>query len=86
MLYFLKIIVVIFLSFLWLHLRHMGVPRLGVQTELQMSAHATATAMQHTSRVYNVHHSSQQGQIHNPLSEAGDRTCVLMDTSQIRYY
>ena len=30
-----------------------------------------------------LHHSSQQRQILNPLSEARDRTSVLMDTSQI---
>ena len=33
-----------------------------------------------------VAYSSQQRQILNPLSEAGDRTFVLMDTSRIRYH
>ena len=28
-------------------------------------------------------HSSRQCQILNPLSEAGDQTCILMDTSQV---
>ena len=32
-----------------------------------------------------LHHSSQQCQILNPLSEARDQACVLMDTSQIRF-
>ena len=31
------------------------------------------------------HHSSQQCQIRNPLSEARGRTCILMDTSKIRF-
>ena len=33
------------------------------------------------SHICDLHHSSQQGQILNPLSEAKDRTCILMDTS-----
>ena len=33
----------------------------------------------------NIHHSSQQHQILNPLSEARDGTCMLMDASQIRF-
>ena len=32
----------------------------------------------------NLHHSLQQCQILNPLSEARDRTLILMDTSQVR--
>ena len=32
-----------------------------------------------------LHHSSQQYQILNPLSEARDGTCILMDASQIRF-
>ena len=31
-------------------------------------------------------YSSGQHQIPNPLSGARDRTCILMDTSQIRYH
>ena len=34
-----------FFFFLALHPRHMEVPRLGVQSELQLPAYATATAM-----------------------------------------
>ena len=52
--------------------------RLGVESELQPQANTTATAMQDPSWVCNLHHSSQQGQILNPLSEH-----LLMDTSQI---
>ena len=48
-----------------------------------MPAYATAIAMQDPSYICNLHHSSQQCHILNPLSEARDRTCVLMDASQI---
>ena len=47
----------------------MEVPRLWVQLELQLLAFATATAMQDPSHVCNLHHSSRQHQILNPLSE-----------------
>ena len=35
--------------------------------------------------ICNLYHSSQQGWIFNSLSEARDRTCILMDTSQVHY-
>ena len=64
----------------------MEVPRLGVEElELQLLACAIATAMQDPSHVCNPHCSSQQHQILNPLSEARDRTYILMDTSQVHY-
>ena len=58
-------------------------PRLGVQSELQLLAYTIATAMRDLSHICSLHHSSRQCQILNLLSEARDRTCVLMDTSQI---
>ena len=65
-----------FFSFIFvfsgLHSRHMKVPRLGVESEQQLPAYATATATHDPSRVCNVHHSSQQCRILNPLSEARD--------------
>ena len=66
-----------FWSFLGLHLRHMQVPRIGVESELQLPA------MQDPSHVCNVYHSSQQCQILNSWSEARDRTFNLMVPSQI---
>jgi len=62
----------------------MEVPRLGVESELQLPAYATAIATQDPSRVCDLHHSSQQHQILDPLSEARDQTHVLMDTNWVR--
>ena len=61
----------------------MEVPRLGVELELSPLAYTTAIAMRDPSRIYDLHHSSQQHRILNPLSEAGDWTCILMDASWI---
>ena len=72
-----------FFAFLGLHPRHMEVPRLGDESELQLPAYAIATGMQDLSLVYNLHQSSQLRQILNPLSEARDRTCNPMIPSQI---
>ena len=46
-------------------------------------AYATATAMWDLSCICDLHHSSQQQQILNPLSKATDGTHVLMDTSRV---
>uniref|UniRef100_A0A8D1I8Y3 Uncharacterized protein n=1 Tax=Sus scrofa TaxID=9823 RepID=A0A8D1I8Y3_PIG len=51
---------------------HMEVPRLGVELELQLPAYATATAMPDPSCVWDLHYSSQQHRILNPLSRARD--------------
>ena len=80
--YFIIIIIILFLG--W-HVRHMEVPRLGVQLELQLLVYTTATATQDLSRFGDLRHSSQQCGILNLLSEARDRTCILMDTSRIHY-
>ena len=39
--------------------------------------------MQDPNHVWDLHHSARQCQILNPLSEATDRTFVLMDANQI---
>ena len=70
------------LFLLELHMRPMEAPRLGVELKLQLPAYTTATAMRDLSHICDLHHSSQQRQILNPLSEAGDRTRILMDPSQ----
>lgn len=61
-----------FFVFLGPHLWHMELPRLGMESELQLPAGTTATATLDPSRVCGLHHSSRQYQILNPLSEAGD--------------
>ena len=61
----------------------MEVSRLGVELELQLPAFAIATATQDPGHICDLHHSSQQCQILNPLSKARDQTCVLMDTSGV---
>ena len=63
----------------------MEVPRLEVGWELQLQATVTATAMPDLtmSAIYTTAHSNAW--ILNPLSKARDRTCVLMDTSQVHY-
>ena len=62
----------------------MEVPRLAVELELQPPAYAKATATRDPSRICDLHHSSWQHRILNPLSEARDRTRVLMDPSGVR--
>ena len=62
---------------------HMKVPRWVVESELQLTAYTTATATQDLSHVCNLHHNSRQHWTLNPLSEARDRICILIDTSQI---
>ena len=74
-----------FFCFLGLHPQHMEVPRLGVQSELQLLACITATTTRDLSHVFELHHSSGQCWIPDPLSEARDRTHVLMDTIWIRF-
>ena len=62
----------------------MKAPRLGVKLELQLPTYTTAIAMPDLSRVCDLHHSSQQCWILNPLSKARDGTRNLMVPSQIR--
>ena len=61
----------------------MEVLRLGVESELQLPAYTTATW--DPSCVFDLHHSSLQHQILNPLIESKDWTHILMDTSQVSY-
>ena len=73
----------IYFVFLGPHLRHMEVPRLGVRSELQLPVYATATAMWDANCVCDLHHSSWQYWVLNPLSETRDRTHNLMVPSWI---
>ena len=68
-----------FFVFLGPHPQHTEVPGQGVE-----SAYTTGTAMPDLSCVCDLHRSSQQHQILNPLSEVKDQTCILMDANQFR--
>ena len=72
--------------FLGPHLQHMEVPSLEIELELQLPAYTTATAMPDPSHVCDLHHSSWQHRILNPLSEARDRTHNLMVPSRICFH
>ena len=65
-----------FIFFLGLLLRHVEVPRLGVEVELQLPAYTTATAMPDLSQMCDLGH-----QILNPLSKARDQTLILLETT-----
>ena len=61
----------------------MEVPGLGVESELQLMVYTTATAALDLSCTCDLYHSTWQCWSLNPLSEARDRTGVLMDTSWV---
>ena len=60
------------------HPQHMEIPKLGVESELQLPGYTTAAAMPDQKLICSLHH-----RILNPLSEARDQTCIVMDTSQV---
>ena len=70
-----------FFFFLQPHLEHMEVLRLGVESELQLPAYTTAKATPDWSHICDLPHSSRQGQILNPLSEARDQSHILTGTA-----
>ena len=70
-----------FFFFLGVHLGHMEVPSLGVHSELELPA--TAAATRDLSQILNLCHSLKQRQILNSLTEAGDGTRILIDTSWV---
>ena len=65
--------------------KHMEVPRLGAESELQLPTYTTATAMPDPSHISEPHLSSWQRQILNPLSNARDWTCIIMVPSWIHF-
>ena len=62
-------------------------PRLGVKSEVQLPTYATATATAtpDLSGICDLHHSSRQRQILDPLSKARDRIRILRDTGRIHF-
>ena len=75
---------IIIFSFLWLHLQHMEVPRLGVKSELQLPAYATVKAMetQVQSGICNLHHSCDTSSLTHWL-RPGNQTQIHLHTSWI---
>ena len=71
--------------FLGLHPLYMEVLRLGVESEQLLPAYVTGTATQVLSHVYDLHHSSRQRWILNPLSKAQDQTRNLTVPSRTRF-
>ena len=71
-----------FFFFKWPHLWHTEVPRLEVESKLQLLAFTTATATWDLSSICDLHHSSQQHRILNQLSETrcpqGHQSCSLL--------
>ena len=61
----------------------MELPRLAVESKLQLLAYTLAPAMQDPSCIRDLHRSSWQLRILNPLSKARDQTLVLVVTSQV---
>ena len=62
----------------------MKVPRIGVESGLQLLAYTTGTATRDQSRDFDLHHSSQQRWILNPLGKARIQSHVLMNTNRIQ--
>ena len=77
---------IVLFIFLGLHLRHMKVPRLGVESELQLPAYASATTTPDPCHICKLHHSSWPCRILNLLSEARDGTRDLMAASRIHFH
>ena len=77
------VFVCLFVCFCFLrpHTEHMEIPRLGVESELQLQAHTTAAW--DPSHICDLRHSSLQRWILNPLSEVRDQTCVPLDIRQV---
>ena len=66
-----------------LYLQYMEIPRLRVESKPQPLAYTTATASRDPGHICDLHHSSWQCRILNPLIETRDQTFVLMNTTRI---
>ena len=64
----------------------MEVPRLRVESKLQLPAYATVTANWGPGCICDLRHSSQQRWIPSPLREARARSHILMDARQVRFH
>ena len=69
-----------FFFILWPHPWYVEVPRLGVESELQLPAFTTATAVSDPSHIGDLHCNLRQFGILNPRNEARDWIRILPDT------
>ena len=74
-----------FFFFFGPHLQPTEVPRLGVESELELSSSTTATVTLDSSHVCGLSRSSRPRQILNPLGGVRDRIRILTVTSWGRY-
>ena len=84
--HFILYIIYLFICLLGPHVQRMEVPRLGIKSELQLLAYTTAIATPDLSLICDLHQSSGQYRILNPLSQDTDWTCNLMVLSRIRFH
>ena len=63
-----------------------GSSQVRLELELQLPVCTTAIATWDPSCICDLHHSSRQRWILNPLSEDRDRTHIFMDTSRVHYH
>ena len=61
----------------------MEISRLGLESELQLPAYTSATATPDLSCIFELHCSSWQHQILDPLNEARGQTRILKETSLV---
>ena len=87
-----RIVMFIFLLFIFYFCLFRAAPMAYGSSQVRGHIGAIAADLYHNhgmpdpSHVCNLHHSSQQCWILDPLIEARDRICVLMDTSQDHYH
>ena len=72
-------VMVYFFFFLGPHLRHMEVPMLGVDSELQLPAYTTATATWDPNHICDLATACSNTWILNPLSEVRDQAYILTE-------
>ena len=86
MVFFLYFVLSFFLfPFLGPHLQHMEVPRLGVESELQLQSYTIATATRDLSPISRPTLQLEATLDPQPLREARDQTHILIDSSQVCY-
>ena len=84
--YFVKFCFYLLIIFLFLFSRATPAPHGRSHARGWIRAYTTATATWDPSHVFNLYHRSWQHWIPDPLSEARDRTHILMDTSWICFH